>query len=173
MASVQSISKNPNFSSVLIDKPPVLEGKRSSEIIANHLNAMYAARKAFMEEEASEKLWRAIKGKTRVSTGIIYQPGDLVYYKCDDLNQWKSPVTVLGRENKQILVKHGGVYIRVHAWRLQHAQKSQWHQRNKTLSLKIVVMLRTKMNLFTYHDDSGIETNKEIEQVNNIPQTWK
>ena len=32
-------------------------------------------------------------------------------------------------------------------------------------------MLRTKMNLFTYHDDSGIETNKEIEQVNNIPQT--
>ena len=69
---------------------------------------MYAARKAFMEEEASEKLWRAIKGKTRVSTGIIYQPGDLVYYKRDDLNQWKSPVTVLGRENKQILVKHGG-----------------------------------------------------------------
>ena len=29
------------------------------------------------------------------------------------------------------------------------------------------------MNLFTYHDDSGIETNKEIEQENNIPQTWK
>ena len=69
---------------------------------------MYAARKAFMEEEASEKLWRAIKRKTRVSTEIIYQPGDLFYYKRDDLNQWKSPVTVLGRENKQILVKHGG-----------------------------------------------------------------
>ena len=31
----------------------------------------------------------------------------------------------LGRENKQILVKHGRVYIRVHACRLQHAQNSQ------------------------------------------------
>ena len=31
----------------------------------------------------------------------------------------------LGRENKQILVKHGWVYIRVHACRLQHAQNSQ------------------------------------------------
>ena len=48
--------KNPNFPSVLIDKPLALEGKTSSEIIANHLNAMHAARKAFIEAEASEKL---------------------------------------------------------------------------------------------------------------------
>ena len=61
-------SKNP---SVLIDKPPTLEGKTSSEIIANHLNTMHATCKAFIEAEASEKLRGAIKAKTRVSTGII------------------------------------------------------------------------------------------------------
>ena len=83
--------KNPNFPSVLIDKPPALEGKTRSEIIANHLNIMHAARKAFIEAEASEKLRRVITAKTRVSTGIMYQPGDIVYYKRNDSNQWKGP----------------------------------------------------------------------------------
>ena len=98
--------KNPNFPSVLIDKSPALEGKTSSEIIANHLNATHAARKVFIEAEASEKLRRAIKAKTWVSTGIIYQPGYIVYYKRNDSSQWKGSETVLvlAHENKQILV---------------------------------------------------------------------
>ena len=37
---------------------------------------MHAAKKAFIESEASEKLRRAIKAKTRQSTGTIYEPGD-------------------------------------------------------------------------------------------------
>ena len=65
---------------------------------------MHAARKVFIEAEASEKLRRAIKAKTRVSTGIIYQPGYIVYYKRNDSSQWKGPVTVLAHENKQILM---------------------------------------------------------------------
>ena len=89
---------------LVICKNPALEGKTSSEIIANHLNAMHAARKVFIEAEASEKLRRAIKAKTRVSTGIIYQPGYIVYYKRNDSSQWKGPVTVLAHENKQILM---------------------------------------------------------------------
>ena len=78
--------KNPNFPSVLIDKLPALEGKTSSEIIASHLNAMHLAHNVCIEVEASEKLRRAIKAKTRSSTGIIYQPGDIVF---NDSNQWK------------------------------------------------------------------------------------
>ena len=76
--------KNPNFPSVLIDNPPALEGKTSSEVIANHLNAMHAARQAFVQAEASEKLRRAIKAKTRVTAGLTYQPGDIVYFKRED-----------------------------------------------------------------------------------------
>ena len=45
-------SKNPNFTSVLVDNPPALEGQTSSEIIASHLNAMHAARAAFVKSEA-------------------------------------------------------------------------------------------------------------------------
>ena len=92
--------KNPNFPSVFIDKPPALEEKTSSEIIANQLKAMHATRKDSIEAAASEKLRRVIKAKTRVFTGIIYQPGDLGCYKRNDSNQWKDPGTVLGGENK-------------------------------------------------------------------------
>ena len=60
---------------------------------------MHAARKAFTEAEASEKLRRAIMAEARVSNGIIYQPGDFVYYKGNGSNQLKGPGTVLGHEN--------------------------------------------------------------------------
>ena len=62
---------------------------------------MHAARKTVIEAEASEKLRRTIKTKTRVSAGIIYQPGDIVYYKRNNSDQWKDLEAVLGRENKQ------------------------------------------------------------------------
>ena len=70
--------KNPNFLSVLIDNPPALEDQTSSEIIANHLNAMHAARTAFIKSEACEKLRRAIRAKTRTATSLIYEPEDIV-----------------------------------------------------------------------------------------------
>ena len=41
--------KNKNYPSILVDKAPALKGKTSSELIANHLNAMHAARQAFIE----------------------------------------------------------------------------------------------------------------------------
>ena len=53
--------KNQNFPSVLVDNPPALEGQTSSEKIADHLNAMHAARAAFIKSEACKKLKKAIK----------------------------------------------------------------------------------------------------------------
>ena len=60
-----------------------------------------------------------LKTKNRITTGIIYKIGDLVYYKHKDSNMSKGPVKVIGKEDKQILVRHGGYYIRVHACSLQ------------------------------------------------------
>ena len=94
--------KNPNYPSILVDKAPALEGKTSGELIANHLNAMHAARQTFIESKAREKLRRVIRAKTRVSTAVVYHPGDLVYFTRETSNQWKGPGTVIGRENKQI-----------------------------------------------------------------------
>ena len=102
-------NKSSNFISVLIDKSPALEGKTSSEIIVNHWKAIYAAHKAFIEAKVRhwrgiEKLRRGINTKTRAFTGIISQPGDIVWYKQNDKNQWTDQETVLGWENKQTMV---------------------------------------------------------------------
>ena len=51
---------NPNFQSVMQNKPPALEGVTAGKLIASHLNALHSARKRFIEIEADEKLrWAA------------------------------------------------------------------------------------------------------------------
>ena len=41
--------------------------------------------------------------------------------KHKDSNKWKGPGKIIGKEDKQILLKHGGYYIRVHPCSLQLA----------------------------------------------------
>ena len=111
--------RNPNFPSNLTNNPPAMEDITYSELVSKHLCAMHEARKAFIEAESNDKLRRALKTKTRVTTGISYDLGDLVYYKRKDSEKWKGPGKVIGKENKQLLVKHGGHYICVHPCSLQ------------------------------------------------------
>ena len=42
-------------------------------------------------------------------------------YKRNNSDKWHGPGTVIGKDGKQILVRHGGVYVRVHTCQLQHA----------------------------------------------------
>ena len=110
--------RNPNLPSFLNDKLPALEGLSTSEIVANNLNAMHAARKAFIENESSEKLRRAVRHQIRPAVVQTYQNGDLVLFKRNESERWQGPGAVIGWESKQVLVKHGGTYIRVHPCRL-------------------------------------------------------
>ena len=96
-----------------------MEDVSTTDIIVKQLNALHVARKAFIEAESNEKLHRALKAKNQITTGITYEIGDIVYYKCEDSNKWKGPGKVIDKEDKQILVKHGGYYIRVHLCSLQ------------------------------------------------------
>ena len=117
--------KNPNFLSNLTNKPPAMEDITHSQLVFKHLNAMHAARKTFIETEPNEKLLRALKSKARVTTGLMYDLGDLAYYKRKDSYKWKGPSKVIGKENKQILVKHGGYYVRVYPRSLQLVSKEE------------------------------------------------
>ena len=83
------------------------------------LNALHAARKAFIKAESNDKLCRVLKVKNRDTTGIEYEIGDMIYYKRKSSDKWKGPGMTIGKENKQILVKQGGYYIRVHPCSLQ------------------------------------------------------
>ena len=41
--------KNPNLPGIMTDGLPALEGSTSSETLAQHLNAMHATRRAYIE----------------------------------------------------------------------------------------------------------------------------
>ena len=109
--------RNPNFPSTIDNRPPALEGKTTSEIVAENLNAMHTARKAFIESESSEKLRRALRHQTRTSTDTRYITGDVVYYKRKD-DLWKGPGIVIGQQGNLVFVKHGSQYVTVHPCRL-------------------------------------------------------
>ena len=101
--------------SILINKPPVFEDISASEILGNNLNAMAAARRAFIESENSEKLRRAMCHNIRSCIRNKFVTGDVVYYKRNDSKKWKGPGTVIGHDMQQILIKHGGIYVRLHS----------------------------------------------------------
>ena len=91
--------------------------KSAGNFLRKHLNPVSESHKALLECEANEKLCRVIRSKVRPANSLIFQPGDHVFYKRNKM--WKGPGIAIGKENKQILVKHGGQYISVHTCRLQ------------------------------------------------------
>ena len=105
--------RNPNYPACLRDKAPALEPPSGSDLVRTHLNAMHSARQAFIQNESSEKLRRALLHQVRPS-GEKFCSGDVVLYRRHQDDKWRGPGTVIGQENKQVLVKHGGVYYRCH-----------------------------------------------------------
>ena len=57
------LEQNPNLPSVLTDDLPALEGKHEHDSVTVHLNALHAARKAFVKTETSERIRRALRHK--------------------------------------------------------------------------------------------------------------
>ena len=47
--------ENPNLPNIMNNKLPALQGTTRSEVFAQHLNAVHAARKAFIQTEADER----------------------------------------------------------------------------------------------------------------------
>ena len=115
-------AKNPNLPNVPENKPPALENVTTSESVANNLNVIHAARKAFVEIQTSEKLKRAFLRKVRPSTSLDFQLGDKVYFKRRDSNRWRDPGKIIGIEKQQIFVKHGGTYVRINPCHIRYVK---------------------------------------------------
>ena len=90
-----------------------MEGVTSSKLLAKHLNALHSARRAFIENESSEKLRRALRSKTRDITSRDFDIGDHVYYKRNGHNEWRGPGGIRAISGKTVLVQHGGFYNKV------------------------------------------------------------
>ena len=108
------MGRNPRVPDILhYENLPALNHNTASEIVADNLNAMESARKAFIELENSNRLKRILRERVYESANERYINGDVVYYKREK-SGWQGPATVVGQLGNQVLLKHGGMLIRMH-----------------------------------------------------------
>ena len=106
---------NPNIPNIMNGGLPAMEGRTSSETLAEHLNVLHAARKAFIETENSERIRKALLKKV-CTNNTVFENGDNVWYKRRD--KWMGPGKVVFQDGKIIFVRHGSIYVRVSANRI-------------------------------------------------------
>ena len=127
-----AIGYTPRLPSNLFNDPPALETDLPhSKIVSQNLNSIAAARRAFIEAENSERVKRALRHNIRPSSNKKFYVGDSVYYKRNDSKKWKGPGKVIGQDSQQVLIKHGGVYVRVHPCRTMHENESHHKSSNE------------------------------------------
>ncbi|KAL5262236.1 hypothetical protein ACHWQZ_G007827 [Mnemiopsis leidyi] len=130
---------NPNIPSLedKADKFSALEDKTVSEKVAEHINAIYSARREQIKSEAAEKIRRALAHQVRDVYSKEINQGDLVYYKRDNEKRWRGPGTVIGTDKKIIFVRHGAVFVRCHRCQVVQVNdiyKKYYEKENKTES---------------------------------------
>ena len=113
--------ENPNLPSVYHDKAPAMNQNCPSDLVRQNLNAMHKARQEFIKCESSEKVKRALRHNIRACDSEEIDIGHSVFYKRDNDHEWHGPARVIGRDGKVILVRHGGILVRVHECRLASA----------------------------------------------------
>ena len=137
---------------VFQNKPPALEDVHSSDMVRQNLNAMHAARMQFVKVESCEKIRRALRHNVRESPAERVQNGDNVYYKRNDSHEWRGPGVVIGRDGKQFIVKHGGLFVRVHVCRLAAIEHSE--NTSDNANFKIFPENRNALSSSTIVEDS-------------------
>ena len=108
--------QNPKVPGLLNDdqKLPMLNDQTSSKVVAEHLTALNEARRKFIELENSSRLKRALQERVQESSNIRYTCGDIVYFKRNKEKVWNGPASVVGQINNQVLIKQGGLFVRIH-----------------------------------------------------------
>ena len=103
------IGRNPVLPSATRDGPPALEQVTESKSFAAHLNALHAAKEAFVHAESSASLKKALKSKLH-TRGHDITEGDWIYFKKRVQGKeviWKGPSKVVGTNGKKLFIDQG------------------------------------------------------------------
>ena len=158
--------RNPNYPSVIENKLPGNNMECTSEYIAQNLNAMHSARQALIQQESSEKLRRALNRKSRTYSDSVFCQGDSVYYWREKSESCHGPAIVVGKDHQQILIKHGGSYLRIHPCRLQHCQNTP------TISPVSSPLTNSNANVVENEQHSGSEEEEVSSSEENEPHNF-
>lgn len=104
------------------DKLPALEGVTTSIIVAEHINALHAGRKAFAEIKCDESIRRALRHRVRAAEKV-FKVGSRVYYKRDGQDRWRGVATVVGSDRSVYYLRHQGNLYRVAACRIKDVEE--------------------------------------------------
>ena len=121
--------KNPSLPGILSDKLPALEGVTTSKVVAEHITALHAGRKAFAEVQCDESIRRALRHRVRAAEKV-FKPGNKVYYKRDGQDRWKGPAVVIGNDGSVYYLRHQGNLYRVAACRINDIEDSPVTEEN-------------------------------------------
>ena len=123
---------NPNIPGASSSNLPALQGVTPSQTVANHLNSLHKAREAYIKVENSDRLRRALTGRIYEGTHQRFIPGDTVYFKRTNTKEWHGPAKVIGQEGTNVLVKNGGMLVRVHPCKIVRKQEADDQINRKT-----------------------------------------
>ena len=108
------MGRNPSIPNIMTyENLPALNSNTISKVVADHLTAMEVARKKFIELENSDRMRRVLRERVYESANQKYLSGDEVYFKREK-SGWHGPATVVGQLGNQVLLKHGGMLVRIH-----------------------------------------------------------
>ena len=112
--------KNVNLPMVSNSKFPALESDNTNiqELLRSNLNALHKARENFIKAEASERIKRALRHKTRTYCEVEFAAGEKVLFKRRNEKRWRGPGIVLGKDGNFILIMHGAQIYRCHPCQL-------------------------------------------------------
>ena len=144
----------------------------------SNYNAMHTDKQTFIQSESSDWIRCALQYQTRTSGDVWYFTEDIVYYKRENSSQYHGPGTVIRQDSKQILVKHGSVYVHVHACRITHAIDNDDNNGSNNigdaaenapnLSLSDSKSIDQIHHLVNDSDDTDIEDHLESEVLSNL-----
>ena len=118
------MGRNPEVPDILsYNNLPALNSYTASQITADHLNAMETARKKFIELENNSRFKRVMQERVTEANEVRYISGDIVYFKKQKTG-WQGPAIVVGQVANQVLLKHGGMLIRMHPCKVVLKSKS-------------------------------------------------
>ena len=166
-----SVGTNPKLPSLHLSKAPAITSTPTNKTIIKNLEALHKAREAFIANENSEKLRRALSDNIRTSSDIKYLTGDSAYFKRLSSNQWHGPAKVVGQDGQQLLFKNGSSYHHIHPCRLQLINNpsqpnnlSQSNEHNNTYPFNNQSI--SKENKQPY--DTNSESSDDLEKNHNI-----